>query len=39
MFVIEGIKTSVPLHQRIMHDTEFINGKIHTRFMDKFLAD
>ncbi len=37
MFVIEGIKTSIPLHQRIMHDPDFIAGKFDTRFMERFM--
>ena len=33
MFVIEGIYTSIPLHQRILQDPEFIAGKIDTGFL------
>jgi acetyl-CoA carboxylase biotin carboxylase subunit len=36
--VIEGIKTTVPLHQRIMEDDEFISGNYSTKFMERFLA-
>ena len=32
MFVVEGIYTTIPLHQRIMNDLEFIAGKMDTRF-------
>ena len=38
MTVIEGIKTSIPLHLRIMSDPEFIAGRLSTSFMDRFLA-
>jgi acetyl-CoA carboxylase biotin carboxylase subunit len=38
MTVIEGIKTSIPLHLRIMSDPEFIAGKLSTSFMERFLA-
>ncbi len=35
-FVIEGIKTTIPLHQRIMGDPEFIKGHVDTAFLDRF---
>jgi acetyl-CoA carboxylase biotin carboxylase subunit len=34
MFVIEGIKTSIPLHQRIFADPNFIAGKFDTHFLE-----
>jgi acetyl-CoA carboxylase biotin carboxylase subunit len=39
MFVIEGIKTSIPLHQRIMHDPDFLAGRFDTKFMERFLKE
>ncbi|MES1211078.1 MAG: acetyl-CoA carboxylase biotin carboxylase subunit, partial [Acidobacteriota bacterium] len=36
-FVVEGIHTSIPLHQRILRDPEFIAGRLSTRFMERFL--
>ncbi len=38
-FVIEGIQTSITLHQRIMKDPKFRSGHISTRFMERLLAD
>jgi acetyl-CoA carboxylase, biotin carboxylase subunit len=38
MTVIEGIKTSIPLHLRILSDPEFLAGRISTSFMERFLA-
>jgi len=38
MFVVEGIHTSIPLHQRILHDPEFQAGDIDTGFIARFLA-
>jgi acetyl-CoA carboxylase biotin carboxylase subunit len=38
MFVVEGIYTSIPLHQRIMHDPDFRAGNFDTKFMERFLA-
>jgi acetyl-CoA carboxylase biotin carboxylase subunit len=38
MTVIEGIKTSIPLHLRILADPDFQAGRITTGFMERFLA-
>jgi acetyl-CoA carboxylase, biotin carboxylase subunit len=38
MTVIEGIKTSIPLHLRILNDPDFLTGKLSTAFMERFLA-
>jgi acetyl-CoA carboxylase biotin carboxylase subunit len=38
MTVIEGIKTNIPMHLRILNDPEFAAGKLSTSFMDRFLA-
>jgi acetyl-CoA carboxylase biotin carboxylase subunit len=35
-FVIEGVKTSIPLHRAIINNDRFIKGDISTRFMDHF---
>ena len=37
MFVIEGIKTSVPLHRRILAHPDFVAGKFDTHFIEKLL--
>jgi acetyl-CoA carboxylase, biotin carboxylase subunit len=37
MTVIEGIRTSVPLHLRILNDPDFQAGKMSTAFMDRFM--
>src|SRR6266850_2396997 len=37
MFVIEGIKTSIPLHKRIFTDAEFASGRFDTHFIDRLL--
>jgi acetyl-CoA carboxylase biotin carboxylase subunit len=37
MFVVEGIHTSIPLHQRIMADADFIVGDINTHFLDGYF--
>jgi acetyl-CoA carboxylase biotin carboxylase subunit len=38
MTVVEGIKTSIPLHLRILSDPDFIAGRLSTSFMEQFLA-
>ncbi|MGY8931338.1 MAG: acetyl-CoA carboxylase biotin carboxylase subunit [Flavobacteriales bacterium] len=35
-FVIEGIKTTIPFHQKLMLSKAFIEGKYTTKFMDDF---
>ncbi len=37
-FVIEGIKTTIPLHRRILDDPDFIAGRLSTHFMERFAA-
>ena len=37
-FVIEGIKTTIPLHRRIFNDPEFQKGHISTAFLEQLLA-
>ena len=34
-FVIEGIKTTIPFHQRVLENKDFIEGKIDTGFIDR----
>jgi acetyl-CoA carboxylase biotin carboxylase subunit len=36
-FVVEGIHTTIPLHQKILRDPEFVAGKITTGFMTGFF--
>lgn len=36
MMVVEGIKTTIPLHQRIMADEKFQKGEFSTKFMEEF---
>lgn len=38
VMVIEGIKTTIPLHLKIMDDPVFRSGAISTGFMDEFLS-
>ena len=36
-FVVEGIQTTIPLHQAIVRDPGFRSGNLSTRFMERFL--
>jgi len=38
MTVVEGIKTTIPLHLKILADPEFVAGRLTTSFMERFLA-
>lgn len=35
-FIIEGVKTTVPFHQRLMKDENFKAGNFHTGFLNDF---
>jgi acetyl-CoA carboxylase, biotin carboxylase subunit len=37
MFIVEGIHTTIPLHQRIFRDEEFQRGVFDTKFMERFF--
>ena len=36
VMVVEGIRTNIPLHLRILDDPDFRAGRIDTRFMERF---
>jgi acetyl-CoA carboxylase, biotin carboxylase subunit len=38
MFVVEGIKTSIPLHRKILADPDFAAGRLDTHFLDRFAT-
>jgi len=38
LMVIEGIKTTIPLLRRIMADSQFMEGKISTHYLERLLA-
>jgi acetyl-CoA carboxylase biotin carboxylase subunit len=37
-FVVQGIKTTIPLHKRILADPAFIAGKFDTHFLEHLLG-
>jgi acetyl-CoA carboxylase biotin carboxylase subunit len=36
--VVEGIKTTLPLHRRILDDPEFQKGRFSTSFLERFFS-
>ena len=38
MTVIEGIKTSLPMHLKVLAEPDFVAGRLSTAFMDRFAA-
>ncbi len=39
MTVIEGIKTSIPLHLKILNDPDFVAARISTSFMERYMPE
>jgi acetyl-CoA carboxylase, biotin carboxylase subunit len=39
MTVIDGIKTSIPMHLKILADKDFIAGKLSTSFMERYIVE
>ena len=39
MTVVEGIKTSIPLHLKILNDPDFVAARINTSFMERFMPE
>ncbi|MGH9812132.1 MAG: acetyl-CoA carboxylase biotin carboxylase subunit, partial [Candidatus Acidiferrales bacterium] len=37
MFVIEGVHTSIPLHRKILADSDFLAGRMDTHFVERYL--
>ncbi len=36
-YVIEGIKTTIPFHQRVLRSDEFVNSRVHTKWVEDFM--
>jgi acetyl-CoA carboxylase, biotin carboxylase subunit len=39
MTVVDGIKTTIPLHLKILNDPDFIAGRLSTAFMERFMKE
>jgi acetyl-CoA carboxylase, biotin carboxylase subunit len=37
-FVVEGVKTTIPLHKKILANAEFVAGKFDTHFLERMAA-
>jgi acetyl-CoA carboxylase biotin carboxylase subunit len=37
-FIVEGIKTSIPLHRRILSEADFVSGEFDTHFLDRYAS-
>jgi acetyl-CoA carboxylase biotin carboxylase subunit len=35
-YIIEGVKTTIPFHQKLMEDPDFVKGNFTTKFMELF---
>jgi acetyl-CoA carboxylase, biotin carboxylase subunit len=39
MFIVEGISTSIPVHEKIMRDPDFRSGNFDTHFLSRFARN
>ncbi|WP_316976310.1 acetyl-CoA carboxylase biotin carboxylase subunit [Shumkonia mesophila] len=37
-FVIDGLETTIPLHQRLLAEPDFINGEYDNRWLERFVG-
>jgi len=37
VMIVEGIKTNIPLHRKILDDPDFVAGRFDTGYMERFL--
>jgi len=37
-YVIDGLQTSIPLHQKLVNESDFINGDYDIHWLEKFVA-
>ena len=37
-YVINGIKTNIPLHLKILNNKDYISGKCHINWLEHFLS-
>jgi acetyl-CoA carboxylase, biotin carboxylase subunit len=38
LFIVEGVKTTIPLHLRLLDDPEVQEGKVSTKWLERWLA-
>jgi acetyl-CoA carboxylase, biotin carboxylase subunit len=39
MFIVEGVQTSIPLHQRVLADPDFLAGNFNTNFLSRLTMN
>jgi len=39
MTVVDGIKTSIPLHLKVLNEPDFVAGRLSTSFMERYMPD
>jgi acetyl/propionyl-CoA carboxylase alpha subunit len=37
-YAILGVKTTIPFHRRLLDDPQFLTGRVHTQFVESWLA-
>jgi len=37
-YVVEGMKTTIPLHQKLVRDPEFLEGNYTIKWLEQWLA-
>jgi acetyl-CoA carboxylase biotin carboxylase subunit len=38
-YIVEGIRTTIPFHRKIMANKDFIEGNIDTGFLEKIVLE
>jgi len=38
-YIVDGIKTTIPFHKRIMSNKDFIEGNIDTGFIERLVLE
>ena len=38
-FIVEGVKTTIPFHKKLMKDENFRAGNFHTGFLNDFTLE
>jgi acetyl-CoA carboxylase biotin carboxylase subunit len=38
LFIVEGVKTTIPLHRRLLDDADFRAGRFSTKWLERWLA-
>jgi acetyl-CoA carboxylase biotin carboxylase subunit len=36
-YVIDGLETTIPLHQRLMNEPDFVNGEYDIHWLERFV--